>query len=104
MVGARVVFVAHPTFGLGRAGSGQVGSASVDAHRIGSGAILSAPLEIGEEALIGAGSFVRADVRARTVVVGSPARYLRDVRDDEFPDDRAIAADQPTQARPADQR
>jgi acetyltransferase-like isoleucine patch superfamily enzyme len=43
-------------------------------------------IEIGEEAIVGAGSVVTRDVAPRTVVVGSPARVLREVRDDELLD------------------
>ncbi|MEA2443333.1 MAG: hypothetical protein QOJ12_625, partial [Thermoleophilales bacterium] len=42
------------------------------------------PVVIGAEAVVGAASLVRADVPARTVVAGNPARHLRDVRDDEL--------------------
>ena len=67
------------------AGTGAVARELVGrAARIGTAAILCPPLEIGEEALIGAGSFVRDDVAPRTVVVGTPARFLRTVRDDEL--------------------
>jgi acetyltransferase-like isoleucine patch superfamily enzyme len=52
--------------------------------RIGGGAILCPAVEIGEEAFVGAGAVVTKDVPARTVVVGSPARVLRDVPDDEL--------------------
>ena len=41
-------------------------------------------VEIGEEALVGAGAVVVDDVPPRKVVVGVPARELRDVRDDEL--------------------
>jgi acetyltransferase-like isoleucine patch superfamily enzyme len=52
--------------------------------RIGGGAILCPAVEIGEEAFVGAGAVVTKDVAARVVVVGSPARVLRDVPDDEL--------------------
>ena len=52
--------------------------------RIGGGAILCPGVEIGEEAFVGAGAVVTKDVPARTVVVGSPAKVLRDVPEDEL--------------------
>ena len=47
--------------------------------RIGGGAVICPGIEIGEEAFVGAGAVVTKDVAAGTVVVGSPARVLRDV-------------------------
>jgi acetyltransferase-like isoleucine patch superfamily enzyme len=47
--------------------------------RIGGGAILCPAVEIGEEAFVGAGAVVTKDVPARMVVVGSPARVVREV-------------------------
>ena len=44
------------------------------ACRIGGGAILCPGVEVGEEAFIAAGAVVTADVRARAVVMGVPAR------------------------------
>ena len=41
-------------------------------------------VEIGEEAFVGAGAVVTKDVPPRTVVVGNPARVLRDVPDEEL--------------------
>ena len=52
--------------------------------RIGAGAVVFAPVEIGEEAVVAAGAVVREDVAPRTVVAGTPARLLRAVRDDEL--------------------
>ena len=52
--------------------------------RVGGGAILLPGVEIGEEAFIAAGAVVTKDVPARKLVVGSPARVLRDVADDEL--------------------
>lgn len=47
--------------------------------RIGGGAILCPGIEIGSEAFVGAGAVVTKDVPAGVVVVGSPAKVLRDV-------------------------
>jgi acetyltransferase-like isoleucine patch superfamily enzyme len=52
--------------------------------RIGGGAVLCPGIEIGEEAFVGAGAVVTKDVPPRVVVVGSPARVLRDVPSDEL--------------------
>jgi acetyltransferase-like isoleucine patch superfamily enzyme len=52
--------------------------------RVGGGAILCPGVEIGEEAFVGAGAVVVGDVPARAVVVGNPARQIRDVPDEEL--------------------
>ncbi len=52
--------------------------------RVGGGAILCPAVEIGEEAFVGAGAVVTKDVPPRTVVVGNPARIIRDVPDEEL--------------------
>src|SRR5437773_1803862 len=52
--------------------------------RIGGGAILCPAVEIGEEAFVGAGAVVTKDVPPGVVVVGSPARVIRDVNPEEL--------------------
>jgi UDP-2-acetamido-3-amino-2,3-dideoxy-glucuronate N-acetyltransferase len=52
--------------------------------RVGGGAVLCPSVEIGEEAYVGAGAVVVKDVPARVVVVGNPARVLRDVPEKEL--------------------
>jgi acetyltransferase-like isoleucine patch superfamily enzyme len=52
--------------------------------RIGGGAILCPGIEVGEDAFVGAGAVVVKDVPARVVVVGNPARVLREVAADEL--------------------
>jgi acetyltransferase-like isoleucine patch superfamily enzyme len=52
--------------------------------RIGAAAVLLPGIEIGEEAFVGAGAVVLHDVPARAVMVGNPARQIRDVADDEL--------------------
>jgi acetyltransferase-like isoleucine patch superfamily enzyme len=52
--------------------------------RVGGGAILCPGIEIGEEAYIGAGAVVTKDVPPRVIVVGNPARILREVPDEEL--------------------
>jgi acetyltransferase-like isoleucine patch superfamily enzyme len=51
------------------------------ACRIGGGAVLVPGVEVGEEAFVAAGSVVTADVPPRKVVMGVPARLVRDVPD-----------------------
>jgi acetyltransferase-like isoleucine patch superfamily enzyme len=52
--------------------------------RVGGGAILCPGVEIGEEAFVGAGAVVTKDVPPRMVVVGSPARAIRQVPDEQL--------------------
>ena len=52
--------------------------------RVGGGAVLLPGIEIGEEAFVGAGAVVVRDVPPRAVVVGNPARQIREVPDDEL--------------------
>jgi acetyltransferase-like isoleucine patch superfamily enzyme len=57
--------------------------------RVGGGAILCPGVEIGAEAYVGAGAVVVRDVPPRALVVGNPARVLREVAEDELlPPDR----------------
>lgn len=51
------------------------------ACRVGGGAVLTPDVEIGEEAFVAAGALVTRDVAARAVVLGVPARHVRDVTD-----------------------
>jgi acetyltransferase-like isoleucine patch superfamily enzyme len=52
--------------------------------RVGGGAVLLPGIEIGEEAFVGAGAVVIRDVPARAVVVGNPARQIREVPENEL--------------------
>jgi acetyltransferase-like isoleucine patch superfamily enzyme len=52
--------------------------------RVGGGAVLCPGVEIGEEAFVGAGAVVTKDVAPRTIVVGNPARVLREVPEEEL--------------------
>ncbi|HXY85153.1 MAG TPA: hypothetical protein VEH52_06675 [Gaiellaceae bacterium] len=52
--------------------------------RVGGGAILCPGVEVGEEAFVGAGAVVVSDVPPRTVVVGNPAKVLREVPSEEL--------------------
>lgn len=51
------------------------------ACRVGGGTVLCPGVEIGEEAFVAAGALVTADVPARAVVMGMPARVVREVPD-----------------------
>ena len=52
--------------------------------RVGGAAVLLPGIEVGEEAFVGAGAIVIRDVPPRAVVVGSPARQIRQVPDEEL--------------------
>ena len=52
--------------------------------RVGGGAVLLPGVEIGEEAFVGAGAVVLGDVPPRAVVVGNPARQIREVPESEL--------------------
>jgi acetyltransferase-like isoleucine patch superfamily enzyme len=52
--------------------------------RVGGGCVLLPGIEIGEEAFIGAGAVVIRDVPPRALMVGNPARQIREVPDEEL--------------------
>jgi acetyltransferase-like isoleucine patch superfamily enzyme len=52
--------------------------------RIGGAAVLLPGIEIGEEAFVGAGAVVIRDVEPKAVMVGNPARQIREVPDEEL--------------------
>jgi UDP-2-acetamido-3-amino-2,3-dideoxy-glucuronate N-acetyltransferase len=54
------------------------------ACRVGGGARILPGIEVGEEAVVAAGSVVTRDVPARTLVMGVPARAVREVSDEEL--------------------
>ena len=54
------------------------------ACRVGAGAVLVPGIEIGEEAFVAAGAVVTGDVPARAVVMGVPARVLREVPSEDL--------------------
>ncbi len=54
------------------------------ACRVGGGAVLTPGVEIGEEAFVAAGAVVTRDVPARAVVIGVPARVVREVGPDDL--------------------
>ena len=52
--------------------------------RIGGGAVLLPGIEVGEEAFVGAGAVVLRDVPPRALMVGNPARQIREVPEEEL--------------------
>ena len=52
--------------------------------RIGGGSVILPGIEIGEDAVIGAGSVVTKNVPARKVYVGVPAKYFRDTPEEQL--------------------
>jgi UDP-2-acetamido-3-amino-2,3-dideoxy-glucuronate N-acetyltransferase len=54
------------------------------ACRIGGGAVLCPGVEVGEEAFVAAGAVVVRDVPARAVVMGVPARQVREVPEEDL--------------------
>lgn len=54
------------------------------ACRVGAGVVVCPAVEIGEEAFVAAGAVVAADVAARSVVMGVPARAVREVPEEDL--------------------
>jgi acetyltransferase-like isoleucine patch superfamily enzyme len=54
------------------------------ACRIGGGSVLTPGTEVGEEAFVAAGAVVTRDVPPRAVVLGVPARVVREVGDEDL--------------------
>lgn len=71
---------------MGRIGDGyrMRGATLRRACRIGGGAVLVPGVEVGEEAFVAAGAVVTADVPARALVMGVPARVVRQVPDEQL--------------------
>jgi len=65
-----------------------------DGALIGMGAILLDNCEIGAEAIVAAGTLITAGTKVppRTLVVGSPGKVLRELREDEWQQGRMLAA------------
>jgi acetyltransferase-like isoleucine patch superfamily enzyme len=83
-VAPAVVLTNDPTAGRRRAGEQLRGATLRRACRVGAGAVLLPGVEVGEEAFVGAGAVVTADVPPRAVVLGVPARVVREVREEEL--------------------
>jgi acetyltransferase-like isoleucine patch superfamily enzyme len=78
-VGPGVVTTNDDTMSRHARGESLRGATLRRACRIGGGAVLTPGVEIGEEAFVAAGAVVTHDVPPRVVVMGAPARVVRDV-------------------------
>jgi UDP-2-acetamido-3-amino-2,3-dideoxy-glucuronate N-acetyltransferase len=65
-------------------GASLTGATLRRACRIGGGAVLTPGVEVGEEAFVAAGAVVTRDVPARALVMGVPARVVREVPDEDL--------------------
>jgi UDP-2-acetamido-3-amino-2,3-dideoxy-glucuronate N-acetyltransferase len=74
-----VMLTNDPTAGRRRQDIELRGAVLRRACRIGARAVLLPGIEIGEEAFVGAGSVVTRDVAPGTIVMGVPAKPVRDV-------------------------
>jgi UDP-2-acetamido-3-amino-2,3-dideoxy-glucuronate N-acetyltransferase len=72
------------TMGRHAKGVGVVGVVLRRACRVGGGARILPGVEIGEEAFVATGSVVTRNVPKRTLVMGVPARRVRDIGDEEL--------------------
>jgi len=72
------------TMGRHPRGAPLVGATLRRACRVGSGAVLVPGVEVGEEAFVAAGAVVTVHVPARAVVMGVPARVVREVGEDDL--------------------
>jgi UDP-2-acetamido-3-amino-2,3-dideoxy-glucuronate N-acetyltransferase len=79
-----VITTNDPTAGRREPGQELRGPTLRRACRIGAGAVLLPGVEVGEEAFVAAGAVVTADVPARAVAMGVPARVTRDVGEEEL--------------------
>jgi UDP-2-acetamido-3-amino-2,3-dideoxy-glucuronate N-acetyltransferase len=72
------------TMGRGRGGEPLRGAVLRRACRVGGGAVLLPGVEVGEEAFVAAGAVVTRDVPARALVMGVPARVVREVAEEDL--------------------
>jgi acetyltransferase-like isoleucine patch superfamily enzyme len=75
-----------PTAGRRGGAQGLRGAVLRRACRVGGGAVLLPSVEVGEEAFVGAGAVVTKDVPPRALVMGVPARVVREVAEEELLD------------------
>jgi UDP-2-acetamido-3-amino-2,3-dideoxy-glucuronate N-acetyltransferase len=72
------------TMGRRRGGEPLRGAVLRRACRVGGGAVLLPGVEVGEEAFVAAGAVVTRDVPARALVMGVPARVVREVAEEDL--------------------
>jgi acetyltransferase-like isoleucine patch superfamily enzyme len=83
-LGPGVVTTNDHTMGRHARGEALRGPTFRRACRVGGGAVLVPGVEIGEEAFVAAGAVVTRDVGARQVVMGAPARAVRQVPEEDL--------------------
>lgn len=83
-IGPGVVTTNDDTMARHAAGEKLQGPTLRRACRIGGGATITPGIEVGAEAFVAAGSVVTRDVPARAVVMGVPARIVREVPDEDL--------------------
>ncbi len=83
-VGPGVVTTNDNAMGRHERGAPLHGALLRRACRIGGGAVICPGVEVGSEAFVAAGAIVTRDVPARAVMIGAPARHVRDVGDEDL--------------------
>jgi acetyltransferase-like isoleucine patch superfamily enzyme len=83
-LGPGVTIANDETMGRHAPGASLRGALLRRACRIGAGVTIRPGIEVGEEAFVAAGAMVVADVPARAVVMGVPARVVREVPDEDL--------------------
>ena len=85
-LGPAVVTTNDHAMGRHRDGESLQGPIFRRACRIGGGAVIVPGIEIGQEAFVAAGAVVARDVEPRQVMIGVPARAVREVSDEDLID------------------
>jgi acetyltransferase-like isoleucine patch superfamily enzyme len=83
-LGPGVTLANDDTMGRHPPGEALVGPALRRACRVGAGAVIRPGVEVGEEAFVAAGAVVVADVPRRSIVMGVPARVVREVPNEDL--------------------
>lgn len=83
-IGPGVTIANDDTMGRHLTGQALHGATLRRACRVGAGVTICPGVEIGEEAFVAAGAVVAADVATRAVVMGVPARVVREVPDEDL--------------------